>query len=91
MLPHRLSNGICSLNAGTDRFALSCLMDLDEKGNVIGHRICESVVRIDRRMTYTAVNAILQAKKGAYDEPLPLLIENETEEDMMYMSKKEAR
>ena len=72
MLPHRLSNGICSLNAGTDRFALSCLMDLDEKGNVIGHRICESVVRIDRRMTYTAVNAILQAKKGAYDEPYAL-------------------
>ena len=63
MLPHRLSNGICSLNAGTDRFALSCLMDLDEKGNIVGHRICESVVRIDRRMTYTAVNAILQAKK----------------------------
>ncbi|MBQ2250045.1 MAG: RNB domain-containing ribonuclease, partial [Lachnospiraceae bacterium] len=68
MLPHRLSNGICSLNAGADRFALSCLMDLDEKGNVIGHRICESVVNIDRRMTYTAVNAILQAKSGVYDE-----------------------
>jgi len=67
MLPHRLSNGICSLNAGTDRFALSCLMDLDEKGNIIGHRICESVVRIDRRMTYTAVNAILQAKNGTLD------------------------
>lgn len=67
MLPHRLSNGICSLNAGTDRFALSCLMDLDEKGNVVGHRICETIVRINRRMTYTAVNAILQAKSGAYD------------------------
>ncbi len=92
MLPHRLSNGICSLNAGTDRFALSCLMDLDEKGNVIGHRICESVVRIDRRMTYTAVNAILQAKNGVYDEPEQILVsEDEMEEDMMYMSKKEAR
>lgn len=64
MLPHRLSNGICSLNAGTDRFALSCLMDLDEKGNIVGHRICESVVRIDRRMTYTAVSAILKASYG---------------------------
>ena len=64
MLPHRLSNGICSLNAGCDRFALSCLMDIDEKGNIIGHEICESVVRIDRRMTYTAVNAILEAANG---------------------------
>ena len=92
MLPHRLSNGICSLNAGADRFALSCLMDLDEKGNVIGHRICESVVKIDRRMTYTAVNAILQAKSGVYDESEESIVTaEEAEEDMIYMSKKEAR
>lgn len=64
MLPHRLSNGICSLNAGCDRLAMSCLMDIDEKGIIVGHKICESVVRIDRRMTYTAVNAILEAKNG---------------------------
>ena len=64
MLPHRLSNGICSLNAGCDRFALSCLMDLDEKGNVVGHRIAESVVRIDRRMSYTEVNEILTKEEG---------------------------
>ncbi|RHS25290.1 ribonuclease R [Clostridium sp. AF12-19] len=64
MLPHRLSNGICSLNAGCDRLALSCLMDIDEKGIIVGHKICESVVNIDRRMTYTAVNAILEAKNG---------------------------
>lgn len=65
MLPHRLSNGICSLNAGCDRLALSCLMDIDEKGVIVGHKICESVVKIDRRMTYTAVNAILEAKNHA--------------------------
>lgn len=59
MLPHRLSNGICSLNAGEDRLALSCLMDIDEKGHVASHKICESVIRVDRRMTYTAVNEIL--------------------------------
>ena len=64
MLPHRLSNGICSLNAGCDRLAMSCLMDIDEKGIIVGNKICESVVRIDRRMTYTAVNAILEAKNG---------------------------
>ena len=91
MLPHRLSNGICSLNAGTDRFALSCLMDLDEKGNVIGHRICESVVRIDRRMTYTAVNAILQAKCGAYEESAEEIVQAEIDEEISYMTAKEAR
>ena len=75
MLPHRLSNGICSLNAGSDRFALSCLMDLDEKGNVVGHRICESVVRIDRRMTYTAVNAVLEGKcLEEYEEFVPMFL-----------------
>ncbi len=67
MLPHRLSNGICSLNAGTDRFALSCLMDLDEKGNMIGHQICETVIRVDRRMTYTAVHGILEAENRERD------------------------
>ena len=59
MLPHKLSNGICSLNQGTDRLAMSCLMEVDAQGNVVDHEICESVIRSDRRMTYTAVNAIL--------------------------------
>ncbi len=59
MLPKRLSNGICSLNEGKERLALSCIMTINEKGRMIGHQIAETVIRVDRRMTYTAVNAIL--------------------------------
>ncbi len=60
MLPHKLSNGICSLNAGADRLALSCIMEIDEKGNVTGHKIAETVLRVDRRMDYTTVKKILE-------------------------------
>ncbi|MDO4331097.1 MAG: ribonuclease R [Eubacteriales bacterium] len=60
MLPHVLSNGICSLNAGEDRLALSCLMDIDKKGNVVNYEIVESVIRVDRRMSYTNVKKILE-------------------------------
>lgn len=60
MLPHALSNGICSLNAGVDRLALSCIMTINEKGTVIDHRIAETVVHIDERMTYTSVKKILE-------------------------------
>lgn len=60
MLPHKLSNGICSLNQGCDRLALSCIMDIDEKGNIIGHKIAETLINVDRRMSYTNVKKILQ-------------------------------
>jgi len=68
MLPHKLSNGICSLNQGCDRLALSCLMDIDEKGNMISHKICETVVNVDRRMTYTNVKKILCHEDKAVTE-----------------------
>ncbi|MCM1251636.1 MAG: ribonuclease R [Clostridium sp.] len=60
MLPHKLSNGICSLNQGVDRLALSCLMTIDKKGNVTDYQIAETVIRVDRRMTYTSVKKILE-------------------------------
>lgn len=59
MLPHKLSNGICSLNAHVDRLALTCMMDIDSNGNVQSHEIMESVINIDERMSYTQVKKIL--------------------------------
>jgi ribonuclease R len=66
MLPHKLSNGICSLNAGVDRLALTCMMEIDKNGQVQNHEICETVIKIDERMTYTDVKKILVDE----DEPL---------------------
>ncbi|MBP5185111.1 MAG: RNB domain-containing ribonuclease, partial [Lachnospiraceae bacterium] len=60
MLPHELSNGICSLNAGKDRLTLSCVMDIDNSGSVVAHKISESVINVDRRMSYTKVFEILE-------------------------------
>jgi ribonuclease R len=76
MLPHKLSNGICSLNAGENRLALSCLMTIDKKGEVVSHEIVESVIRVDRRMSYTSVKKILEDKDEAeikeYEELVPM-------------------
>ena len=59
MLPFELSNGICSLNAGKDRFALSCSMEINEKGNVVSADVFKSVIKVTERMSYTDVNKIL--------------------------------
>ena len=76
MLPHKLSNGICSLNAGADRLAFSCIMEIDSEGNVIGHNIAETVINVDRRMSYTSVKKILEdndeAECGEYKELIPM-------------------
>lgn len=58
MLPHELSDGICSLNQDEERLALSCLMEIDDNGAVIGHSIEETLIRVDRRLTYTYVQSV---------------------------------
>ena len=59
MLPRELSNGICSLNAGQDRFTLSCSMEIDNKGNVISSEVYKAVINVTERMNYKDVQTIL--------------------------------
>lgn len=78
MLPHRLSNGICSLNENVNRLTLSCIMTFDPAGTLIDHEIVESVIRTDRRMTYSAVNGIIEDRDDKlmkeYEELVPMFL-----------------
>lgn len=77
MIPHRLSNGICSLNPDTDRLTLSCIMEIDREGTVVNHKIVESVIHSDCRMTYTKVNNVIENNDPdqikEYEEFVPML------------------
>ena len=76
MLPQKLSNGICSLNAGEDRLALTCMMEINSQGIVVSHDIFESVIHVNYRMTYRDVTRILQqdsALEQQYAEIVPML------------------
>ncbi len=68
MLPHVLSNGICSLNQKEDRLALSCIMEMNENGNIIDHSIEKTVINVDRRMSYNQVQAVLDGNEEALEE-----------------------
>ena len=77
MLPEKLSNGICSLNAGEDRLALSVLMKIAPDGRIFAHKIVKSVIRVDERMSYPDVRALLEEEplklSARYAEHLPML------------------
>ena len=81
MLPHKLSNGICSLNPHVDRLALSCIMEINPRGEVVNHRITETVINSNYRMTYAAVREILEDGTPElleqYQEIVPMLEEME--------------
>lgn len=78
MLPHALSNGICSLNEGEDRLTLSCLMEIDKEGNIADYKITESVIKVNKRMTYTDVAKIIvdndEETCKKYEELVPMLL-----------------
>ena len=65
MLPLELSTDICSLRPHVDRLVLSCVMQIDHRGEILGYDLCEGVIRSAERMTYTDVNAVLEGEAGA--------------------------
>ncbi len=87
MLPPKLSNGVCSLNAGEDRLALSCVMEIDGNGVVVAHEIFESLIRVKFRMTYRVVSSLLAGGDAALEEQyaslLPMLREMEALEGIL--------
>lgn len=75
MLPHELSNGICSLNPGVDRLAMSCVMEFDSDGRQLDYEIFPSVIKSRKQMTYKNVNSILEKNivPEGYEEFVPTL------------------
>ena len=73
MLPLELSTDICSLRPHLDRLVLSCMMRIDPRGEIVGYELCEGVIRSAERMTYTAVNAVIEGDAAARERYAPLV------------------
>lgn len=93
MIPHRLSNGICSLNPNVDRLTLSCRMEINSDGKVVKHEIFDSVIQSDHRMTYDEVNQIItdhdENMRAQYPDVTPMLdLAKELSETLIQMRKR---
>lgn len=93
MIPHRLSNGICSLNPNVDRLTLSCRMEINSDGKVVKHEIFDSVIQSDHRMTYDEVNQIItdhdENVRAQYPDVTPMLdLAKELSETLIQMRKR---
>ncbi len=92
MLPLELSTDICSLRPKLDRLVLSCVMEIDHQGEVLGYEINEGLIRSAERMTYTAVNAVLEADQGERQRYAPLVAEFERMRDLaLLLNRKRVR
>jgi ribonuclease R len=82
MLPLELSTDICSLRPQVDRLIMSCVMEIDHRGEMVGYELCEGVIRSVERMTYTAVNAVLEGDAGLRERYAPLVANFELMRDL---------
>ena len=86
MLPHVLSNGICSLNAGEERLALSCIMTIGPSGEMLDHEIAETVICVDKRMSYNGVARILEGEEEVLhenEEVVPMILQMKELSDIL--------
>ena len=92
MLPLELSTDICSLRPHLDRLVLSCVMQINPHGEIVGYELCEGVIRSAERMTYTAVNAVIEGDAAARERYAPLVPTFELMRDLaMILNRKRQR
>ena len=82
MLPLELSTDICSLRPQVDRLVMSCIMEIDHRGEIVGYDLCEGVIRSAERMTYTAVNAVIEGDAAMRERYAPLVAAFELMRDL---------
>src|SRR6266853_2738384 len=92
MLPLELSTDICSLRPQVERLVLSCVMEIDHRGEIAGYELCEGVIRSAERMTYTAVNAVIEGDTATSQRYAPLVPEFERMRELaMTLNRKRKR
>src|SRR5206468_4464036 len=92
MLPLELSTDICSLRPQVERLVLSCVMEIDHRGEIVGYELCQGVIRSAERMTYTAVNAVLEGDGPVRERYAPLVSTFELMRDLaMILNQKRRR
>ena len=87
MLPRELSNGLCSLNEGEDRYTLSCIMEIDQNGNVVLGEVVKGIIKVTKRMSYNDVQAILDGNETAINHYKPYIQEFKNMEELAIILK----